>query len=198
MIAILSAYIKQIILVVLFATFLELLLPNNSMQRFVRVILGLFIMLAVLNPVLEIINTQWGDRAAAVSAGAGQAADILRKSRDLADEQSRLAQEVYRHDVAKQVRALAMAVDGVADARATVELVETADKRLTGAIKRVTVYITPGRTADGRNIEPITVKPHEAADSKEEIEPQIKAKIIRIVTELYQLRPAQIEVKRMN
>ena len=54
-----TVWVKGIVFVVLFASFLELLLPSNSMQRFVRVIMGLFIMLTILQPVIEIMENKW-------------------------------------------------------------------------------------------------------------------------------------------
>lgn len=55
----LSAWLKQIILVVLLASFVDLLLPNNAFQRYVKTVLGLFILLTLLSPLLSLFQHKW-------------------------------------------------------------------------------------------------------------------------------------------
>lgn len=52
-----TSWISQIILLILMAVVLELLLPNSSMQRYVRMVVGLLLLLALLKPVLSIFDT---------------------------------------------------------------------------------------------------------------------------------------------
>lgn len=59
MMAWLSGWLKDIIVVVLLASFVELLLPNNAYQRYVRTVLGLFILLALLSPLLSLFQQKW-------------------------------------------------------------------------------------------------------------------------------------------
>lgn len=49
-------WIKKLILLVLLATFLEMLLPANAYQKYVRMAMGLIILLTLLTPLLEILN----------------------------------------------------------------------------------------------------------------------------------------------
>lgn len=53
MIAALSQWLQTIILIVLIATFLDMLLPNSGMQRYVRLVMGLLILLTIITPVLQ-------------------------------------------------------------------------------------------------------------------------------------------------
>ncbi|MEF3301936.1 stage III sporulation protein AF [Paenibacillus sp. GYB003] len=59
MMAWLSGWLKEIVVVVLLAAFVELLLPNNAYQRYVRTVLGLFILLALLSPLLSLFKQKW-------------------------------------------------------------------------------------------------------------------------------------------
>lgn len=56
MIAWLSEWLKQIILVILLAAFVDLLMPNNGLQRYVRTVLGLFILLTLLSPIFNLFQ----------------------------------------------------------------------------------------------------------------------------------------------
>lgn len=49
-------WIKKLILLVLLTTFLEMLLPTNAYQKYVRLAMGLIILLTLLTPLLEIFN----------------------------------------------------------------------------------------------------------------------------------------------
>lgn len=55
----LSAWLKQIVILVLIATFLDLLLPNNALDRYVKLVMGLLIILAMLSPILYLLNEEW-------------------------------------------------------------------------------------------------------------------------------------------
>jgi len=51
-----GGWLKQIILLVLVATFFDLLLPNNSMERYVKLVMGLLIIFAILNPIFSLLD----------------------------------------------------------------------------------------------------------------------------------------------
>lgn len=52
-----SNWLKQIILLVLIATFIDLLLPNNAMDRYVKLVMGLLIIMAILSPLLQLFHS---------------------------------------------------------------------------------------------------------------------------------------------
>lgn len=55
-------WLRQIIAIVLLAGIVELLLPSNAYQRYVRLVLGLFILLALLSPILTLLQGELGPR----------------------------------------------------------------------------------------------------------------------------------------
>ena len=52
----LTGWLTQIILVVLLATFIDLMLPNRTMQRYVKLVVSLFILMTILSPVLQLFG----------------------------------------------------------------------------------------------------------------------------------------------
>ncbi len=52
-----GSWLKQIILVVLLASFVDLLLPNRSMQRYVKLVVSLFILITILSPVMNLVGS---------------------------------------------------------------------------------------------------------------------------------------------
>jgi len=207
MIAFITVWIKGIIFVVLFASFLELLLPNNSMQRFVRVIMGLFIMLAILNPIIGVIEYQLTADQLPVMATRVDSnlatVDVLHATNNVAEKRDQLARDLYVKDLSRQIRATVMAVDGVANAKVVVTI-DPGDTPQTskgmGKLKNVVVYIEPGITANERKIPKVTVGVSipEAAPEAKKLSAVVVDKVTRVVTELYQLRSSQVEVRWMN
>lgn len=52
-------WLKMVITIVMFAAFIDLLLPSSKMQRYVKTILSLFILLTLLSPVLDLFRSNW-------------------------------------------------------------------------------------------------------------------------------------------
>lgn len=199
----LSAWIKQIILLVLFATFLELLIPSNNYKKFIKVIMGLLILVAILQPVLNLMQNQWDETSSAeVTARniADNKEDMLHQSTEIQSERDRIALEQYRKELIKQIRVLAGAVDGVSDIKAEVSLNEGKGEKNFGMIKRITVYAKAGSAAKDetmvKSVKPVEVAP--SIPSSQEYKPldeQRQAQVKRVVAEFYHLKTEQVIVK---
>lgn len=59
--AYLTQWISQVVLIVLFATILELLLPSDAFQKYVKLVIGLVLIIALLNPLMKILNINSDD-----------------------------------------------------------------------------------------------------------------------------------------
>lgn len=55
----LNDWLKTVITIVMFAAFVDLLLPSSKMQRYVKTVLSLFILLTLLSPVLDLFRNDW-------------------------------------------------------------------------------------------------------------------------------------------
>lgn len=53
----LQTLVRNLAIILLLATFLEMLLPNKSMRGFVQMVMGLFVISAVLSPITAFLNT---------------------------------------------------------------------------------------------------------------------------------------------
>lgn len=198
MLAAITDWVRNIILVVLFASFLELLLPSSSMQRFIRVILGLTIMLAILNPAMEIIQNKFtSEQVPALSNAVGNTDRMLGAAENVARERERVAVELYKKELARQVRAVVTAIDGVAEARVAVEVASGQSGPRTAMIEKLTVFVQPGLTAEERKI-PKVIIGSETEKKQPELKQELRAKIARTVCELYQLKDNQLEIQKLN
>jgi stage III sporulation protein AF len=103
----LGLWLKEIVVVILIATFVELLLPGQSMLRYVRTVVGLFIILTILTPIIRFLAGDFEpDRilSAELGVNAGQAemaslGSVLREGERLMERREREAQELVRRQV---------------------------------------------------------------------------------------------------
>lgn len=122
----LHTLVRNLVVILLLATFLEMLLPNKSMRGFVQMVMGLFVISAVLAPITTFLHTPlemeipaWTDTnpldlPAITTEGQG-----LKLARDAVQEQ-------YRQILVHQIKALALGSDGVEGAEVDVEFEEGA------------------------------------------------------------------------
>lgn len=57
----LTAWVTNIILFVLLAVIIDLLMPNSSLQRYTKMVIGLLLIVIILNPILKIFDTDIED-----------------------------------------------------------------------------------------------------------------------------------------
>jgi len=55
----LGGWLKAVIMIILLATFVDLLLPSNKMQRYVKTVMSLFVLLTLLSPVVKLFQKDW-------------------------------------------------------------------------------------------------------------------------------------------
>jgi stage III sporulation protein AF len=115
----LSGWLQQIVAVVLLAGLVDLMLPNRTMQRYVRLVAGLIILLTVAGPLLQWIRSDVTDRLAAgldafdrrfaaTGAELARIEEAGRKWRERGNQQSlALAAEQLEYAIGEDVRQLA-------------------------------------------------------------------------------------------
>ncbi|WP_257348030.1 stage III sporulation protein AF [Pseudalkalibacillus decolorationis] len=62
-------WITNIILIILLATVLELLLPSSAFQKYIKVVIGLLLIMAILNPLIQLMSVDFTDELASLQAG---------------------------------------------------------------------------------------------------------------------------------
>jgi len=102
--------------IVLLAGLLEMLLPENNLRKYVKVVLGLFIMITLLIPLVTFISS---DESWAVSAwqftddSAGEVATVLSNGQEISSKMQEATLRECENRLGRQVEALAALVPGV-------------------------------------------------------------------------------------
>jgi stage III sporulation protein AF len=97
----LGEWLQPIIILVLLATFLHLLLPNPSLGRYVKLVMGLLIILAILSPILQLFHHKLDLAELALATHVSPEAKVM-ASLDQIQESSQQLQHVQGKLVEKQ------------------------------------------------------------------------------------------------
>ncbi len=200
------AVVRNLVFLVLLAGFLEMLLPLRETRKFLQVILGLFVLVAVLNPVVAffrqapILNFGISEH---LEAGTMQLDSILKQGKALQQTNLEEARAAYVKRLEEQVAVVARLVPGVQAAKARVTLADAPLQQAEGTIDKIFVTIQPGKKKDGlsriKPVENISIGSHQEGGPQQTqtIPPEsgeLSARVRDTVASLFGLRPEQVVV----
>lgn len=140
----LGEWLKEIIIVVLIAVFIDLLLPNRAMERYVKFVVSLLILLTLLSPVMRIFSSDAKQKIETAFAGTWSGLDGTNA------EESTESILLQGERLRKQREAEAMQWAGEEAARQMKERIE----RTTGQpVERVTVTLTGDKASAQQDAE---------------------------------------------
>jgi len=122
----LQTLVRNLALILMLATFLEMLLPNKSMRGFVQMVMGLFVISAVLAPISALLHTPLSMEIPAWTATTPQDLPAIAVEGQGAKIGRDAVQEQYRQILINQIKGLVLGTSGVEDAEVDVEFEEEA------------------------------------------------------------------------
>lgn len=182
--------VRNLVGIALLAGFLEIMLPSSSLRPFVRFAIGLFVVIAVLNPTLKFVDrtenlaveswdVKWQE--AQIEAMIGQGKGIRDKIwKDTAKQ--------LKAKTEGQVAALASLVPGVESLRAEVKLDDQ------GRIARLVLVVgSKPEEAELKTAEVGALAAYNKPDAEQKR--SIERKLVDLVKNLYGLEPEQVKVE---
>ena len=145
---------RQISVIAVLAAFLELLLPNGEMQKFIRFFMGLLILVAFLNPFIrgqlfdekiiaagmtDVIETENSQMSTEEILTAGEKMDA---------SLSNMAESQMKEDMTLQILALVKLVSGVEQVSVDVSFIAADSHNLNGAVASVHLTVLVGKGVD--------------------------------------------------
>ncbi|MFA6808701.1 MAG: stage III sporulation protein AF [Eubacteriales bacterium] len=124
----LKELIKNLAFILLLATFLEILLPEKSMRGFVRLIMGLFVISAVLTPVTSIFNMDFVNEVPAWTTTSSRDMPVLASGVDSDNVGREAVREQYRKILINQIKVLVLNIDGIKEVEVNIEFLESDDE----------------------------------------------------------------------
>lgn len=198
-----SDIVKNVVIIILLTNFLDMLLPNNNMQRLIKVVMGLFVMLAILNPLIGILSDDYELSAWQLSTLPEHKVDtVLAQGQKIVNIQQEQAFLEYRKRIEKQMEALIKLIPNVGQVQCSVKVEPVNKVGAIGRIKYATVWVNPGENKTQfqlvKPVEPVNIqigeKNEPVSRTQEKIYTQIKEKIINVISNYYSLEKENIEV----
>lgn len=200
--------VQNILVIIMLTTLLEMLLPKGDMRRYVRLVMGLFIIMVVLHPVLSLFHSGVNLEAVGFNAGppdGGLAAAVL-KGKKLGEEQKARVLAGLQEKINGQVMALARLDKTVKVTGVEVEMVDDPQSENFGQIKNIIVKTGAGTGAktpeSNKGVVPVeinvpeinAVRPRE--NSGTPAVPRDSGQLREILADFYGLAPEQVKIIR--
>ena len=164
------------------------MLPDNSLRPFVRFTIGLFVILAILNPIL---STFYSERDLMATAWDlpweySGISDFQETGEQVNRDIQKAGNEVIKEKIEQQINSLAILVPGVGDLNTQVAL----DPE-NGELSEVTLVIKPIH----KGSEDGAVEAFSSRDQKNQDREVIKEKLVSMMKNLYGLKGQQVVIK---
>ncbi len=156
MLAELRSWIAGLITLIFFATILEMLLPTSAMRRFVRLVISLVLIMALMKPVFKVMELTfapervlWGLQQSMVND------QVVTAPGSASVRFDELVVTTARDRVRQQVEQSALQIDGVKEAAAKVTFAQDTDLI---KLKEIEVSIVPGEKSAVSVVRPVEVQ----------------------------------------
>ena len=120
----LHTLVRNLAIILLLATFLEMLLPNKSMRGFVQMLMGLFVISAVLTPIASFLHTPLEMEIPAWAVTTPQDLPAIAVEGQGVKLGREAVQGQYRQILMHQIQALALGTNGVTAATVDIKFEE--------------------------------------------------------------------------
>ncbi len=132
----------NVTVIIFLTTVMDLLLPKSNMKAFIRMALGLFIIVTILSPILDLQQKDaWLDSWILTDNLTYDSESVMAAGEHLKAQNETRVLEEYKLKLERQINGLVYLADDVTDCRTDVEL--SMEERLgeMGKIKKVRIYL---------------------------------------------------------
>ncbi len=217
MIELLKDWVRNLITIVIFANILEMLLPDSAMRKYVKVVMGFFILLTLLNPLLNILDVNLTVFSVFDDYSDRRQQQIIHNSgKSLEQQNHQLALQTYQKQLEQQIKALILTQPEIEDVQVRVKAdqqgkIETVDLKLytfkemhkttastkAKQIKGVEIKVNP--EIDTFRTNSRTEDKERQFTTEEEVETEttlrIKDKTVKLVMSFYNLKAEAISIQ---
>jgi len=155
MIEFLKSWVLNIVTLVTFIVLLEILIPSGKLKKFVNLVSGFILVIAMVNPFLGFLRNGVDLRGFQIpSSNFLDKREIEENSRILNEKQMKQVVEIYREKVIGKLVDIAEEIKGIGEVTADVIINEDYNSDNFGEIKRV--YISYKTVGNSGSIKPAT------------------------------------------
>ncbi|TQS00391.1 stage III sporulation protein AF [Paenibacillus ottowii] len=165
----LGGWLKELVLIVLLASFVDMILPSRSMERYVKLVLSLLVLLTLLSPIVRLLSSSPSEvlgraldlqRQAEIGAREPTLEEILAKGNKLKQQQEQNSMQWAGKEVAKEMKGqleqyTGLAIQSVQVSLGQIQQKETGLESGTG-VRSVVVKLAEQKTKKEKNVDDLT------------------------------------------
>ncbi|MGI5879235.1 MAG: stage III sporulation protein AF [Syntrophomonadaceae bacterium] len=187
----LSEIVRNVIVIIIIASFLELLLPQGTLQPLVRFAIGLFVLIAVLNPVMSFLlqDVNYSIDCWNFQADSKGQEEIMQQGKELNEQLINSNQKLLQEKVEGQIGAVAMLVPGIEEVETLVSINNQ------GSMEKIELIISPESADPPLEDGKIGVLGLNYQSLSAEEKKKVEAKVRRVVKDLYGFKDEQIKIE---
>ncbi|WP_066637590.1 stage III sporulation protein AF [Desulfolucanica intricata] len=205
---IIKTLVQNLIIIVVLTVFLEMLLPSGIMRRYVKVVMGLVVVVSVLQTASGLIHKDLNLSVPAIAKlhDNTEIRDITAAGEKLAKQNQSEALNGYQNGIERQVLAIAGLNDELEVVDVEVDIQDNPENKNYGRIQEINLVVTKRTEKEMNNqdstipqVEPVSIqvgdKSEEVKSAKEKPLPGQVEKIRETVASFYNLTADQVQVE---
>lgn len=133
-----SALVANVVFIIFLTTIMDLLMPHSRMKSYIKLVMGLFVILSIVQPILALFDDNSYLSSWIWTPDITQEQEIIMaQGKTFSEQLTTETLEQYKQKVAQQMNGLLALISDIDDSEVTINLDE-----MTGAVTSVDVYIT--------------------------------------------------------
>ena len=206
MIEAIKGWIINIVIVIILLSFLEILMPDSKMKKYINLILGFIVMLVILGPIIEVLNSRDNlqDDVFIISSELNKK-EYSFLSSNIENKQMNQLKALYKDRIRKDIAYRVESKYNVKVGKVNIEIEEDNQER-NGGIKSLELYVLSSEEPRNEDTIPI-VKIDVSDDEKDDIEKNtnksldkdinidLSRRIKEDISNIYNLNETSIEIR---
>lgn len=186
----LADIVRTVLVIIIVASLLELLLPESGLKPFVSFAMGLFVLIAILNPILNVAfkNRDFKVDLWDYKYNEKLEQQMLEKGLDINQQILQTNDDMIQEKLQGQISAIATLVPGVQEVDTQIKAVDA------GALDKVYLVVRLEETEVSEQTNDVGVFSGSEKKLSEEEQDRIKEKILLVVDNMYGIEAGQIEI----
>jgi len=182
--------VRNLLVIIVIASFLELILPDGRLRPFVRFSVGLFILIAILSPTISLL---FKDKNFELSfwdyqLDSGIEKTIQEKGKELNNKVYQPEQSLIQSKLQGQIDAIGSLVPGVNGVQSQVETDSD------GKVNKITLHVDAGQSSRIEEVAGVKVFSNQPEKINQDEKKVIADKIVQLISNLYEIPDENVEI----
>ncbi len=187
-------WVYMIVVIIVFTTFMDILMPNGNMKKYTRLVLGFLIMSVILTPLFKLLRKDIDITGLSLKYENLIEANSLKNQgadTDYASKQLEATSNLYKANLEENIEKQVYKYSDYKEASVKVEIIEDALSEDYGKVEKITLHLTKDKNKV-KKVDKISLKPIEEKKNKEILNKDNK--LIKKISDIYGVDAKNIEI----